>query len=53
MLGYIQVFIILVAARYLFGISVEGSIILLLLSTPPFMGGNLSVDLTFYSIVKN
>lgn len=51
--GYIQVSLILIAARYIFAVPIEGSIILLLLSALPFIGANLSIGLTFSSLANN
>ena len=51
--GYIQVFLILAAAKYLFNVPFHGSIILLVLATLPFITANLSVGLTFSSLAKN
>jgi len=51
--GYIQVSLILVAARFLFQIPMVGSVIVLLLSTLIFIVANLSVGITFSTIAKN
>ncbi|WP_280123581.1 ABC transporter permease [Coxiella endosymbiont of Ornithodoros amblus] len=40
-------------SHYLFGVPIEGSIALLLISALPFIAANLSVELTFSSIAKN
>ncbi len=52
-LGYIQICLILIAAWILFDVPMEGSIILLLILAFPFIAANLSVGLTFSSLVKN
>jgi ABC-2 type transport system permease protein len=51
-LGYIQVFLILLMARYLFNVPMYGSIILLLLTALPFIAANLAVGVTFSSLAK-
>lgn len=51
--GYTQVFLILLASRYLFAVPVHGSVILLILCTLPFIAANLSIGLTFSSLAKN
>lgn len=51
--GYIQVFLILTAAKYLFSVPFHGSILLLLLVTLPFIAANLAVGLTFSSLATN
>ncbi|SRR5579883_151487 len=51
--GYIQVIIILFAARFLFGVPINGSLILLFLGCFPFIAANLGVGLTFSTLAKN
>lgn len=51
--GYIQVILILTAARFLFDVPIEGSLILLFLSCLPFIAANLGVGLTFSTIARN
>lgn len=53
MVGYLQVFIILFAAKFLFHVPVEGSIVLLILCALPFIAANLSMGLTFSSLAEN
>jgi ABC-2 type transport system permease protein len=53
MVGYIQVGVILVAARLLFHVPMEGSIILLLLVSLVFIAANLAMGITFSTIAKN
>lgn len=53
MVGYLQVIIILCLAHLLFAVPIEGSLLLLLICTLPFIGANLAVGLTFSSIAKN
>ena len=51
--GYIQVFLILLAARFLFDVPIVGSIPLLLALTFFFIAANLAVGITFSTIAKN
>lgn len=51
--GYIQVILILIAAKYLFEVPMEGSILLLFLSCLPFIAANLGVGLTFSTLAQN
>ncbi|WP_417451346.1 ABC transporter permease [Kordiimonas sp.] len=51
--GYVQAAIILVAAAFLFGVPVEGSVGLLSLATIFFMIANLAVGFTFSTIAQN
>jgi len=51
-IGYIQVFLIIFAAMFLFKIPIFGSTILLIFSTLPFIAANLAVGMTFSSLAK-
>jgi ABC-2 type transport system permease protein len=51
--GFIQVLLILFMAKLLFSIPMEGSVVLLLLLTIPFIAANLSVGLTFSTVASN
>lgn len=51
--GYIQAFLILLCAHFIFHIPIQGSLSLLVLCILPFIAANLSVGLTFSSIAKN
>jgi ABC-2 type transport system permease protein len=51
--GYIQVFLILLAAKFLFDVPMIGSITLLLVMTFLFIVANLAVGITFSTIAKN
>ncbi|MBV8803301.1 MAG: ABC transporter permease [Gammaproteobacteria bacterium] len=51
--GYIQVILILFAARLLFNVPIEGSLTLLLLACLPFIAANLGVGLMFSTLAKN
>jgi ABC-2 type transport system permease protein len=51
--GYIQVGLILTAARFLFHIPMTGSIPLLLLTSLVFIAANLAMGITFSTLAKN
>jgi len=51
--GYIQVFLILLAAKFLFDVPIVGSVPLLLALTFFFIAANLAVGITFSTIAKN
>lgn len=51
--GYIQVFLILLAAKFLFDVPMIGSLPLLLTMTFLFIVANLAVGITFSTIAKN
>lgn len=51
--GFIQVLLILFMARVLFSVPIQGSLLLLLLLTLPFIAANLSVGLTFSALASN
>jgi ABC-2 type transport system permease protein len=51
--GYIQVGLILAAARFLFHIPMTGSIPLLLLTSLVFIAANLAMGITFSTLAKN
>jgi ABC-2 type transport system permease protein len=51
--GFIQMAIILLAARYLFGVPVVGSLALLVALTTLFAAANLAVGYTFSTIARN
>jgi ABC-2 type transport system permease protein len=53
LVGYFQVFIVLLAASFLFHVPMEGSIILLLCSVFVFVTANLAVGILFSTIAKN
>lgn len=53
MVGFIQVLLILFMAKVLFAVPIEGSLLLLLLLTLPFIAANLSVGLTFSTLASN
>lgn len=52
-IGYIQVILILLAAKYLFTVPFYGSVILLMVTVLPFIAANLSVGLIFSSLAKS
>ena len=51
--GYIQVFLILLASKFLFNVPIVGSVTLLLVLTFFFIVANLAVGITFSTIAKN
>ena len=51
--GYLQVSLILIAAKLLFGVPVVGSLLLLSMVLIVFIAANLSVGFTFSTIAKN
>ncbi len=51
--GYIQVLLILVAARLLFDVPMVGSVPLLLVVSLVFIAANLSVGITFSTVARN
>lgn len=51
--GFIQVMLILIMAKLLFSVPTQGSILLLLVFTLPFIAANLSVGLTFSTLASN
>ena len=53
MVGYVQVFLVLLAARYLFDVPMLGSVSLLLVLVLLFIVANLAVGITFSTIAKN
>jgi len=53
LVGYIQVSVILIAARFLFHVPMQGSILLLLLVAFVFIVANLAMGITFSTIAKN
>lgn len=53
LIGYVQVVVILVAARLLFDVPMLGSMLLLSLALIIFMAANLAVGFTFSTIARN
>lgn len=53
LVGYIQMTLITVAARFLFGVPMHGSVTLAFLLSIAFIGANLSVGVTVSSIARN
>ena len=51
--GYVQVFLILLAAKFLFNVPIIGSVPLLVALTFLFIVANLAVGITFSTIAKN
>ncbi|MCF6808591.1 ABC transporter permease [Thiotrichales bacterium 19S9-12] len=50
--GYIQLLLILISAKFLFYVPIEGSLTLLLIATFPFILANLTVGVTFSTLAK-
>lgn len=53
MVGYVQVIFILCMAKFIFGVPMQGSIVLLLILCFPYITANLSVGLTFSTLASN
>jgi ABC-2 type transport system permease protein len=53
LIGLIQVALILAAARYVFGVPMEGSLLLLLGVVLVFIAANLTLGIMFSSIARN
>ena len=53
MVAYIQVAVILLACRYIFGVPMDGNILLLLTEILFFVFANLTVGIVFSSIARN
>jgi ABC-2 type transport system permease protein len=53
LVGYVQVAIVLVAARFLFAVPIEGSIVLLSAVAILFIAGNLAVGFTFSTLAES
>lgn len=51
--GYVQIALILLMARYLFGVPMQGSVLLLLVLCLPFIAANLAMGLTFSTVASN
>ena len=53
LVGYVQVGLILIAARFLFHVPMVGNLLLLLVVALTFIAANLAMGLTFSTIAKN
>lgn len=53
LVGYIQVALILIAAKFIFGVPMEGSLVLLSLVLVVFVAANLAVGFTFSTLASN
>jgi len=53
MVGYLQILLILIMAKFVFDVPMQGSIVLLLLLCLPFIAANLAVGLTFSTLASN
>lgn len=53
LVGYIQMLLITVAARFLFGVPMHGSVLLVFTLSLIFIGANLSVGVTISTVARN
>jgi len=53
LIGYVQVILILLAAKYIFGVPIVGSLALLSVGVLVFVAANLAVGFTFSTIARN
>ncbi len=53
LVGYIQMLLIITAARFLFNIPIQGSVLLVLATSIVFIGANLSVGVTISTVARN
>jgi ABC-2 type transport system permease protein len=53
LIGMIQVVLILLAARFVFGVPMEGSFVLLFAVVLVFVAANLTLGITFSSVAQN
>jgi ABC-2 type transport system permease protein len=53
MVGYVQVFLILLASKFLFDVPLVGSVPLLVVLVFPFIVANLAMGITFSTMAKN
>ncbi|MDF1828217.1 MAG: ABC transporter permease [Legionellaceae bacterium] len=53
LVGYIQVGLILIFAKFLFHVPMQGSVVLLLVLCLPFIAANLAMGLTFSTVATN
>jgi ABC-2 type transport system permease protein len=51
--GYLQMGLIVVAAKYLFQVPISGSLLLLFVLSFPFIAANLAMGVTFSTLAKN
>lgn len=51
--GYVQIGLILLASRYLFGVPVHGDLLLLLIGSLFFIAANLAMGITFSTVAAN
>ena len=51
--GYVQILLILFAAKFLFGVPMQGSVVLLLILCLPFIAANLAMGVTFSTLASN
>ncbi len=53
LVGYIQVALILLAAKFIFNVPIAGNLVMLLIITLIFIAANLAVGITFSTIAQN
>ncbi|MFV0422446.1 ABC transporter permease [Oleidesulfovibrio sp.] len=53
LVGYVQMVLIVAAARYIFAVPIAGDVWLVFVMALPFIGANLSMGVTFSTIAKN
>jgi ABC-2 type transport system permease protein len=51
--GYVQISLILIVAKFVFHVPMQGSVLLLLLLCLPYIAANLSMGLTFSTLASN
>jgi len=52
-IGYVQIGIILLAARFVFGVPIHGNLLVLLLASLCFIAANLALGITFSTVARN
>lgn len=52
-IGYVQIGLILLAARFVFGVPVHGNLLVLLLASLCFIAANLAMGITFSTVARN
>ncbi|MCF7731882.1 MAG: ABC transporter permease [Akkermansiaceae bacterium] len=52
-IGYVQIGIILLAARFVFGVPIHGNLVVLLVASLLFIAANLAMGITFSTVARN
>ena len=52
-IGYVQIGIILLAARFVFGVPIHGNLLVLLVASLLFIAANLAMGITFSTVARN